>query len=133
MMDQLSFPYNESSIIIKENANKSLIYLNKLKLLNFIFNDSNEYESNSELECNKGSKILILEKQLENLWLNLENSAKKKLTNYEKIFDSDSLLNEDASQAQKQKKRIHLCGYLILSDNEPFITNCLISNFKRKD
>jgi hypothetical protein len=130
MMDQISLPCNESSITIKENANKSLIYLNKLKLLNFLFNDSNEYESNSELTCNKESKILILEKQLENLWLNFENSAKKKLTNYEKIFDSDSLLNEDASQEQKQKKRIHLCGYLILSDNEPFITNCLINNLK---
>jgi hypothetical protein len=115
----------ESQVILKENTSSSLTYLNKLKLLNFIFNNLNDDDLSADITSNKESKILILESELEKLWLNFENSAKKKLTNYDRMFE-----NSEPSQTPKQTKRIHLCGYLILSDNEPFITNCLINNLK---
>ena len=110
-------------------------------MLNFLCNDSTaQSEVNINLLSSKESKIEVLENELNKLWSNFEYATRKKLTNYDKMFAADSITSEKSSnntsathddqEKGKQLKRLHLCGYLILSDNEPFITNCLLNNLR---
>jgi hypothetical protein len=112
----------------------SLSYLNRLKLVNYLFG-TNASGGSLNAACTK-SKIELIESDFRKLWLSYEYTMKKKLANYEKMFAADETHKTDAasftSSYNSGRKRIHLGGYLVINDNEPFMISSFMELAKNK-
>ena len=95
-----------------------------------MFGDQSESPSNAANLYTNEAKCELLRDQLETLWSNFKHTRSTKLRHYEKMFECDASPgdDEDKQPPSPKTKRIHLCGYLVLSDNEPFLTDCLMSH-----
>lgn len=91
-----------------------LSYLNRLKLLKYIFCDSNEQ----------------IEHFFNKIWLDLETKTKKKLSSYDKIFAATEYNLESEKITSLNMKRFYLGRYLVYAESEPFLVNSLLQSFK---
>ena len=114
----------------------SLSYLNRLKLVSYLFSTNAVSGGNLNAVCTK-SKIELIESEFRKLWLSCEYTMKKKLANYERMFAADETHKTDTAASftsgyNSGRKRIHLGGYLVINDNEPFMISSFMELAKNK-